>query len=152
MPSQKHNGGRPEHEDFNKDEIEKLRTLLGALAKPSGTCSLAHSGEFQFSLGLNVSDGTFKNSWVIDSGATDHMTHSSQNFSTYTPCPNSRKIATADGSLITVAGFGDIKINSSFVLKNVLHVPRLSTNLVSIQKLTQDLCCNVIFHSTYYIF
>ncbi|XP_057505673.1 uncharacterized protein LOC130788973 isoform X1 [Actinidia eriantha] len=30
--------------EFNKSEIEKLRALLGTLEKPSGTCSLAHSG------------------------------------------------------------------------------------------------------------
>ncbi|KAJ4712334.1 hypothetical protein OWV82_014593 [Melia azedarach] len=47
----------------------------------------------------------------------------------------SRKIATADGSLSTVAGVGDVKISPSFILKNVLHVPKLSTNLVSINTL-----------------
>ncbi|RVW92470.1 Retrovirus-related Pol polyprotein from transposon TNT 1-94 [Vitis vinifera] len=36
-------------------------------------------------------------------GATDHMTHSPNIFSTYFPCSSSRKIATVDGSLTTVA-------------------------------------------------
>ena len=31
----------------------------------------------------------------------------------------------------------------------MLHIPKLSTNLVSIKKLTQDLGCNVIFYSTH---
>ena len=35
------------------------------------------------------------------------------------------------------------------VLKNVLHVPQLSTNLVSIQKLTQDLSCRVIIDASF---
>ena len=56
------------------------------------------------------------------------------------------KIATANGSLITVASVGDIRIISSLTLKNVLHVSTLSTNLISIQKFTQDLRCNVIFY------
>jgi hypothetical protein len=72
----------------------------------------------------------------MDSGAIDHMTYSLNGFSTYLPCPSSRKIATADGSLTTIAGVGNVKIGPSLILKNVLHVPRLSTNLVSIQKLT----------------
>ena len=80
------------------------------------------------------------------------MTHSSNNFSTYSPCPSSKKIATADGSLTTVAGIGDVKISPLMTLKNVLHVPRLSTNLVSIHKLTQDLCCNVIFYHNSCVF
>ena len=119
--------------EFNKSEIEKLRALLGTLEKPSGTCSLAHSGKFPISIGFNASERTFVNSWIIDSGATDHMTHSSHKFSTYTPCPSTRKIATADGSLITIAGIEDIKISPSFTLKNVLHVPKLSTHMVSIK-------------------
>lgn len=77
------------------------------------------------------------------------MTHSSQNFSTYRPCPSTRKITTADGSLITVTGLGNIPINPCIALKNVLHVPKLSTNLISIKKLTQDLNCTVIFCSNY---
>ena len=104
---------------------------------------MANSGEFPISIGLDVSDETFINYWVMDSEATNHMTHSSQKFSTYTPCPSNRKMATTDG-LLTTDGY-----NPSLVLKNVLHVPKLSTSLVSIQKLTQDLCCNVIFHPTY---
>ena len=35
------------------------------------------------------------------------------------------------------------------VLKNFLHVPQLSTNLVSIQKLTQDLSYRVIFDASF---
>ena len=58
---------------------------------------------------------------VIDSGATNYMTHSSQNFSSYSPCPSNKKIAQ-----------GEVHLNKSIVLKNVLHVSNLSTNLVSI--------------------
>ena len=54
--------------------------------------------------------------------------------------------------MTTVASLGHIQISSLLVLKNVLNVPKLSTNLVSIQKLTQDLYCIVIFHPTHYVF
>ena len=37
-------------------------------------------------------------------------------------------------------------------LKNVLHVPKLSTNLVSIQKLSQDLSYNMVFYSDCCVF
>lgn len=115
--------------EFNKEEVEKLRSLLGTLEKQSGTCSLVHSGMLLTSHGLNVSDTPFSNSWIIDSGVTDQMTNLSQNFSTYTPCPSNKKIATADGSLTLVAGLEDIQLNSFLTLKNVLHVPKLSINL-----------------------
>ena len=51
-----------EHKDFNRDEIEKLKAILGNLEKLSITCSLAHSSEFPISIGLNVLDETFINS------------------------------------------------------------------------------------------
>ena len=123
-----------------------MRSLISNLEKPLGTCSLVSSGESSYFIGLNVSDTTFAKSWVMDSGATDHMTHSPSIFFTYFPCPSSRKIATANGSLTTVAGMGDVKLNPSLVLKNVLHVLTLSTNLISIKKITQDSNCNVIFN------
>ena len=77
------------------------------------------------------------------------MTNSSFKFSNYNPCPSNKKIATADGSLTTVADQGEIKIQPFLVLKNVLHVPKLFTNLVSIHKLTQDMNCSVIYYSTH---
>ena len=40
----------------------------------------------------------------------------------------------------------------SFVLKDVLHVPKLAANLVSIQKITKDLKCHVNFYPSNYIF
>ncbi|KAL6335420.1 hypothetical protein AAG906_029663 [Vitis piasezkii] len=46
-------------------------------------------------------------------------------------------------TLTTIAGVGDVQISPTLALRNVLRVPKLSTNLVSIQKLTQDLGCNV---------
>ena len=116
-----------------------MRSLICNLDKPASTGSLAYSGKFPFSIGLNVTDITFANSWVIDSGATNHMNHSPNIFSTYFPYSSSRKIATANGSLTTIAGIGDVKISPSLMLKNV-------------KKLTQDLHCNVDFYHSHCVF
>lgn len=106
---------------------------------------MAFSGISSFSHGPNASDIASPGAWVIESGATDHMTSSAQTFVSYTPCPSSRKIAIADGSVTTVAGQEDIFINNSLTLKNVQHVSKLFTNLLSIQNLTKDSNCSVIF-------
>jgi hypothetical protein len=60
----------------------------------------------------------------MDSGATDHMTHSSKYFLMYTPYPINRKIATADGSLTIVAGVGDVQINPIVTLKKCFSRPQ----------------------------
>jgi len=72
---------------------------------------------------------------------TPLLTH----FSTYSPCPSNKKISTTDGSLITVAGQGNVQISPTIILQNVLCIPKLSASLISIQKLTKDLSCNVVF-------
>ncbi|KAJ0092018.1 hypothetical protein Patl1_25689 [Pistacia atlantica] len=73
------------------------------------------------------------------------MTHSSHKFLTYHPCHSNRKVSITDGSLATVVGQGDIILSPSITLKNVLHVPKLSTNLVPIHQLIKDLNCSVVF-------
>ena len=123
---------------FNSEEMEKLRSLLGSLDKPTRTCSLALSGTPSLSFCINVSHRVYDDSWIIDSSATDHITSKSQLFHTYTPSSSNKKIAVANDSLATVTGFGNIYITATLILKNVLHVPKLSANLVSIQKLTLD--------------
>ena len=83
-------------------------------------CSLTLSGETLISLGLNASSNEFRNAWIPDSSATNHMTHNPNQFKTYLPCPNNRKIVVADGTTTTVAGIGDVQVTSNLVLKNVL--------------------------------
>ena len=117
---------------FNNEEMEKLKSLLGSLDKPTRACSLALSGTPSFSFCKNASNKNYDYSWVIDSSAIDHMTSKSQLFHTYTPSPSNKKIVVANGSLATVASFGDTYITPTLNLKNVFHVPKLSTSLVSI--------------------
>ncbi|KAK2997364.1 hypothetical protein RJ639_025480 [Escallonia herrerae] len=63
-------------------------------------------------------------------------------------CPRNKKIKIADGSLSTIAGTGSIVLSPSITLHNVLHVPKLSCNLLSISKLTNDLKYQANFYST----
>ncbi|RVW82248.1 hypothetical protein CK203_041734 [Vitis vinifera] len=72
----------------------------------------------------------------IDSGAIDHMTHSSYQFNNYNPCPSSRKIVTTDGSLATVVGVGDIQISPTLVLGNVFHVLNVEETWAIIMSVT----------------
>lgn len=84
-------------------------------------------------------------SWIIYSRASDHMTGCEQFFSSYVPSPGNNKVKIADGSCTVVAGVGSIKLNSLITLQGVFHVPRLSCNLLSINKIRKDLNCIVNF-------
>jgi len=82
--------------------------------------------------------------WIIDSGATSHMTASSIDMSNYRKLavPISVNGITAD-KLVAI-GVGDVLINTANIhgrattvtLKGVLHVPGISINLVSVSTLT----------------
>lgn len=138
-----------EVQELKKSEIDRLRSFLGSLDKKTdkGTCSLANTGNTSYSYSEQVSKIMHQNSWVLDSGASDHMTHFPRLFISYYPCLSSRKITMANGSLTTVAGQEDIFLNKNLILKNVLLVPKLFTNLISIQKLIEDTNCHALFHS-----
>jgi len=47
--------------------------------------------------------------------------------------------------MTTVAGQRGIQVNPTILLKNEIHVPKLSTNMIFNKKLTNDLSCDVIF-------
>lgn len=68
-----------ELQDLNKEEIERLRGSPSTLSKSSSSCSLVQNGKCLISDLNNALD-----KWIVDSGATDHMTHSSTKFNTYT--------------------------------------------------------------------
>ena len=116
----------------NPTLLQNIQPPSSSQASTLGMCSLTLSSETLISLGLNASSNEFWNAWILDSSTTDHMTHNPNQFKTDLPSPSNRKIVVADGTTTTVAGIGDVQVTSNLVLKNVLHVPQLSTNLVSL--------------------
>lgn len=76
------------------------------------------------------------------------MIGSSQLFSSYSPCARNQRVKIADSSFSVVAGKGTIVISPCFTLHNVLHVPKLSCNLLSISKLIVDQNYHVNFYSS----
>lgn len=73
------------------------------------------------------------------------MTPNLKVFETYEPITSSRKITVASGRVVPIVGQGNVCLNPSLPAQRVLYVPRLSTNLLSVHKLTQILNCRVIF-------
>ena len=73
-------------------------------------------------------------------------------FSSYLPCGSNLKVKIADGSLSSVAGKGSIKIFDSLTLESVLHVPKLSYNLLSISQLMKNSNCSAKFFLTHCVF
>jgi hypothetical protein len=74
--------------------------------------------------------------WIVDSGASHHMAASEAVYSSLDACKGP-PILMGDNSSVEVTGKGRIELtNGSF--ENVLHVPKLSVNLLSVYQMTNS--------------
>ena len=74
-----------------------------------------------------------KEEWIVDSRASAHMSHTSTLMANYKA--SSSQVQIGDDSLLSVQGTRDI-VYGDASLTDVLHVPHLSSNLLSISKAT----------------
>ncbi|RVW74752.1 Retrovirus-related Pol polyprotein from transposon TNT 1-94 [Vitis vinifera] len=148
---------QPEASPFNKEQMEMLQKLLSPLLSVQsqtgsssnqviGSRTLAHKGNF---LSAFTAGKKRKKPWIVDSGASDHMTGDATIFDTYSSCPNNLTVRIADGSLSKVAGTGSVVLSRDLTLNSVLLVPNLDCNLLSISKLTKEKRCITNFSSTH---
>ena len=90
--------------------------------------------------------------WVIDFGATNHMTGNSSLFSTFQSHPSTSSVTLADGSQSCVLGSDTIFPTPSLPLLSVLNLTNFSFNLISMSKLTQALKCYISFFPSFCLF
>ncbi|KAK3015718.1 hypothetical protein RJ639_005918 [Escallonia herrerae] len=92
------------------------------------------------------------NKWVIDSGATYHMTSNLKIFSSFRSHTAPSPVTITDGSNYTIKGSGTVKPTSSITLPFVLSLPSLAFNLMSVSRLTKDLNCCISFFPDHCLF
>ncbi|CAL1361567.1 unnamed protein product [Linum trigynum] len=92
---------------------------------------------------------TQETSWVVDSGATIHVTSKREFFSSYTP-GDFGVVRMGNGNLSKVIGKGEVCLETmngtKLLLKDVRHVPEMRLNLISVDKLDEEGYCNT-FHN-----
>lgn len=79
----------------------------------------------------------FLNSWIVDSGATNHMTSDLSflcDVRDIAPLP----VKLPDGRFSYPSKQGSVSISSTLVLRNVLLVDGLHCHLISVSQLTRD--------------
>lgn len=110
-------------------QVQQLQQLLqtaGFLSEPSA---------------MSASTGT-DSTWILDSGASHHMTSCGSLLVDCSPVPSDLQIRTADGTSLSVSQCGSITPSSDssgrLTLSPVLHVPKLSMNLISISRLADS--------------
>ena len=83
--------------------------------------------------------------WVVDSGATDHMTNHVSKSQKFEKFANPSQVSIANGENVKVLGKEKIKLMSDKIESMALYVPSFPFQLLSVGKITNTLNCLAIF-------
>ncbi|OMO88956.1 Integrase, catalytic core [Corchorus capsularis] len=151
---------------FTKEQYEQLMTMIQSNSVPShhvnATVALQKPSDSSYGnisypysvLNPKISLHVFTNprnatsDWIIDTGATDHITCTFDSFKTYRPV-NNVFVGLPNNTKVQVTHIGTVQFNDSLILFDVLYVPDFTFNLVSVGKLTSDLHCCLITVSSH---
>ena len=94
---------------------------------------------------LSVLETTHESQWIINSGATSHMCTDRRMFTELRPLSKSLEVKLGDGHVLMAVGQGTIQLimkcgrdkYRKCTLSDVLYVPKLSCNLLSVSKTTE---------------
>ncbi len=100
---------------------------------------------FNSHISASINTGHFshlRDVWHVDSGASNHITQDRNNFSDSHLLSSKQQIWTGGGP-VAVEGYGSVAMNwitrqgdrVPVILTNVLHVPGIITNLISVRRL-----------------
>jgi gag-polypeptide of LTR copia-type len=135
-------------------QLTQLLTQLNQLLQQQNPGSFLYKSNFSCHSfydpkSANLCQNT--NNWIIDSGATDHMTCDQTKLQNFKKVIDPQHVVVANGHKAQIYGIGTTLIFAKNV-KNILCLPDFNSNLLSVGKITQDLNCNVIFSPKKVIF
>jgi len=86
--------------------------------------------------------------WIIDSGASDHITPNLEMFTSVQKLSTPGYITLPNGKYSKIVHTGSVQLSPTLLLTNVPHVPDFQFNLLSVSKLCEQIAGKVIFTST----
>ncbi|OMO54213.1 Integrase, catalytic core [Corchorus capsularis] len=150
---------------FTKEQYDQLMQMIqgitgtshhvNAVTLPSSSNLPSYSGSIpsnceidaHISLSVFTNNTSHFHEWVLDTGATDHITYSLDVFHSVTPVHNVF-VNLPNKTKVEVTHVGTVKLSNSLILTNVLYVPKFTFNLISVGKLAFDLhCCIIVLSS-----
>ena len=136
--------------DLNKDKSKKEPGNQGNKNK-SNQVEKGQPGSRKESLGLVVQSlaasacGINSKTWIVDSGATCHMCNNKALLEDFVEFDETVDVMLGDGKVLHATGSGTVSVHTVLangklqecILHNVLLVPNLSYNLISVSKVTK---------------
>jgi hypothetical protein len=86
--------------------------------------------------------------WLTNTGATDHITANANNLSPQAPYQGQELVSVGNGQNLPIQNIGNSQLHTKyhkFQLRNVLHVPKIASNLLSVHNLCLDNNCSCYF-------
>jgi len=121
----------------NNSHVNQIGTITSSVGSKN-----IHKGKI-LSITCNISK-SIPSEWILDSGATDHVTIFSHLFSSYKKIdPITVKLPI--GHIVTTNHAGRVQFSQFLYLNDVLYIPTFQFNLISISKLLSCLPCNLTF-------
>lgn len=116
---------------------------LSVLDEESPNCPYNNNREDR----IKISNKNFGSDWYIDSGATEHMT---KDVSLLKNKRSSvlKKMVIGKNRSIKIQCVGDIKqkiVDKNVLIKDVLYIPELCANILSVSKIIKN-DCQVVFN------
>ena len=135
--------GYPDWWDFAKKPRKNFIATVEEKHLSNASAHVAQSG-----MNGKVSSNS---SWIIDTGASDHMINDPSLLTTVKPS-SQNVVSTADGTPTPVIGEGSIVLSETLTLESVLVVPSLAYNLLSVGQIILALACIVTFYPSFCVF
>jgi hypothetical protein len=92
--------------------------------------------------------------WRVDLGATDHITGALNKLTVHYKYNGRDRVHTTDGNGMQISHIGHVVLHtpsSPLHLKNILHVPSASKNMLSVHRLTLDNHVFLEFHPFFFL-
>nr|KYP72603.1 hypothetical protein KK1_005199 [Cajanus cajan] len=141
------------HQQFGFTE-EQYQGLIALLQQSQISNSSHVSNQVSATLGPFDHSGQIGNtsssfsSWVLDSGATDHICYCLSHFTSYHKIKPIH-VTLPNGNKVVANYSGNVFLTLDHVLHNFLYIPSFSFNLLSIGKLTASLSFILTFDFTH---
>ncbi|KAM1553006.1 hypothetical protein PS1_005782 [Malus domestica] len=152
MPTSQHNGPYGQYGQVS---------MWNPFCSPQSMVSQNHGSQFPSSampqshapLAMHTGLGSSSSAppqdfWLLDSKATNHMTSDVSNLHMATSYPSTDTVTSASGEGLLIKHIGPSFLptkSHNFKLPSVLHVPKLSQHLLSMNQLCKDNKCRCIF-------
>ncbi|XP_071697366.1 uncharacterized protein [Rutidosis leptorrhynchoides] len=137
---------------FTSEQFEQLLKCLPQMTFGSQQNLAETDDEIDHHFAADImANSSILTEWILDTGATDHMTPISKNLVNPKSLILQPYIRLPNGNTSVISHIRQIELDNNMKLKDVLVVPSFRFSLLSVPKLTRDTPCVVIFFSDFCI-